>query len=189
MSKDITLKKIDAALSFADKMQQGLQSLREQKKALKAQEGVVLLLDVSGSMAERVGEKRKIDHLREAVKPYTSLRMVSFSGRTWEMCIPEPQSNTDLAGAFSYLKASQPKEVILVSDGLPDSPEAGLAEAKALGCPVNVIYIGQGGDTGEAFMRRLAAETGGREITVNEEAPNFGLQLESKVRLMLPQIS
>jgi predicted metal-dependent peptidase len=188
MSKSLVFTGKGSSLSLAQKMRQGLATIREEKALAKAAEGIILLLDVSGSMSEHVGEKRKIDHLREAVQDYVSLRKVSFSYGVTEGSIPNPSGSTNLAGAFEYLLASRPKEIILISDGLPDSQESALAAAKSLACPVNVIYIGPGGDEGEAFMKRLAAETGGKQATADTRLyrQNFGRQLTNSVRLMLP---
>jgi len=176
-----------SSLSLAKKMRQGLANIREEKAIAKATEGIVLLLDVSGSMSEPVGGKRKIDHLREAVNAYPNLKKVSFSEHIYDGSIPEPQTTTDMAGGFHYLQSLQPKEVILISDGLPNDPQTAINKAKVLGCPVNIIYIGPGGDEGEAFMKRLAAETGGQQVTADTRLyQDFGRQLSTSVRLMLP---
>jgi|GEM_PF-5633729 len=179
----------ESALSLTKKMRKGLATIREEKQLAQAQENVVMLLDVSGSMGEYVEDKRKIDHLREAVRGYPSLRKVSFSSGIFDRSIPEPNGGTDMGRGFAYLRTAvgNIREVILISDGLPDDPEEALAEAKALRCPVNVIYIGPGGDVGEAFMQRLAAETGGRQVTVKTEEEDFSRVLQDSVRLMLPK--
>lgn len=179
------IKPIGSRLTLADQMRKGIAEIRREKRAIKAREGIVLLLDVSGSMAELVEGKRKIDHLREALRQFADVKKVSFSGRIWENEVPEPQSNTDMAMGFRHLQSSLPRSVILVSDGLPDNPEGAIYEAKLLNVPINVLYIGTGGDRGEAFMKRLARETGGREVTVETAVPDFTSQLESGIGELL----
>lgn len=174
-----------SGLTLAEKMRKGIAQIREEKRAIKVREGIMLLLDVSGSMAEMVESKRKIDHLRNALGNFPDMRRVSFSQRVWENEVPDPQQNTDMVAGFRHLQTLSPKTVILVSDGLPDEPEMAIQEAKYLGVPVNVLYIGVGGDAGEAFMKRLAQETGGREVTVETAEPDFRSQLESGIGELL----
>jgi len=187
MSKSLVFTGKGASLSLPGQMRQGLATIREEKALAKATESIVLLLDVSGSMSEYVGEKRKIDHLREAVRDYASLRKVSFSSDVAEGSIPNPNGGTNMADAFEHLLSSHPKEVVLISDGLPDSQEGALSAARSLACPINVIYIGPGGDEGEAFMERLAAETSGKQVTADTRLyEDFSRKLTNSVRLMLP---
>lgn len=174
-----------SSLDLTEAMRRGIAEIRREKQIVKAREGVKLLLDVSGSMAELVDGKRKIDHLREAVSKFPDMARVSFSDRVWENEVPEPQANTNMAAGFRHLQLSGPRAVILISDGLPDDPVAALGEAKRLAVPVNILYIGATGGAGEAFMKQLARETGGREVTIEVSTPDFSLQLEGGIGELL----
>jgi len=188
MSKNLIFTGKKDGLTLAQKMREGLATIKKEKDHIKHVAKIVLLLDVSGSMSEHVGEKRKIDHLREAVQNYTALRKVSFSGDIYENSIPDPKTNTDLAYAFEYLLSSNPLEIILISDGLPDSEIDAINTAKLLNCPVNIIYVGPGSDKGETFMKRLAFETQGKQVTVDttKELLSVSNVLTDNIRLMLP---
>lgn len=179
----------EKALTLSDKIRVGLKEMKLEKAEIVAKQGVVFLLDISGSMQERVEGKRKIDHLRDVMQAYRDTRQVCFSHHVWETNkIPEPQSNTDMAQGFSYLQtlAPHPNLVVLVSDGEPDNPSDAEAQALALHIPVNIIFIGMKGSYGEVFMLRLAQLTGGKVHTVQPTAPNFGKQLTVTVAGMLP---
>lgn len=140
----------------------------------------ILLLDVSGSMHQCVNGKRKIDILRETVTNFTGVRMFAFSTYTEEIkYIPEPQEDTDLTNAFIHLKPIINKDtnLVLVSDGEPNNNESSLKEGESLGIPVNVVFIGNMGSSGEEFMKKLARLTNGREITVE----TFNMAFQQKL--------
>lgn len=169
-------------------MRRGLAEIKQEKSIMKEKEGIVFLLDVSGSMSDIVDGKPKIAHLREVMQDHQSNRKISFSGHVWENQIPEPQSNTDMALGFRHLQTVMPKPtvIVLISDGLPDSPEAAIQEALVLHIPVNIIYIGEKGDEGEAFMKKLASLTGGREFTAEPAKQQFAQQLRAGIAGLLP---
>jgi len=171
-----------------------IEKLRKVKEIRKAQENLVLLLDCSGSMREVVGEKRKIDHLREAILHFPTAKVYGFNSGFFPIeTVPEPNGLTAMRGAFinlaSYLNTNT--NLILISDGLPtDADEEEVIQtAKTLPCPVNVLFIGTEND-GENFMKRLASETGGKEITINPQELDINLNLaltEGIKRLALPK--
>ncbi len=173
------------------KQEQGIQSLSDKIKTelvkMKAQQGAIFLLDVSGSMCEAVDGMPKIAHLRKVMQEYPHSRKISFSGRVWEGLIPEPQSNTDMALGFRRLQTIRPKpvSVVLVSDGLPDDPKSAIEEAIKLRVPVNIVYIGEK-DKGEAFMQSLATATGGKTFTAETHKPQFAKELSQAVAGYLP---
>ncbi len=152
----------------------------------------VLLLDVSGSMQQSVGNRRKIDILRDAVsKVGIGMDIYCFSDRmTKTKYIPEPQGSTNLRDAFRDLKG-QSMQLLLISDGVADDPEDAIAAGILLGCPVNVVYIGSMGDigldVGEQFMRKLAEATGGKWLTLDtmQEAGVFQGKLENGIERLL----
>lgn len=137
----------------------------------------VVLLDVSGSMVMQIKSgKSKIQILNEVVKTqFGAVRKFAFSNKCFECFgILEAYGSTNLSNAFRFL----PKEnldLCLLSDGYPTDDENECIEvAKSLGYPVNVMYIGDSGDSGEQFMIKLAKATGGKIMTINS------LNLDSK---------
>ncbi|KAI93540.1 hypothetical protein T281_16040 [Rhodomicrobium udaipurense JA643] len=120
---------------------------------------VVILADVSGSMAESAGVRRRIEVLREALTPLPAgARLVAFSATAREVSeVPEPEGGTALHAALEYAARYSPSKTIVVSDGQPDDKTAALEAARRLTGIVDVIYCGPDSDR-EAieFMRSLA---------------------------------
>jgi Mg-chelatase subunit ChlD len=150
----------------------------------------MLLLDISGSMGASVNGERKIDTLRNAVKDMHNARMFAFSERCSEVQygIPEPETSTDLAHAFRYLKkwiTTKDANLLLVSDGIPDDKEDALYEAKTLNIPINVLFIGTEGSDGEEFMQTLAKITGGKQVTADTAFSDFKQQLSNGINQLL----
>lgn len=154
--------------TLTSQLKKGLQTLKQEKKQIQRFSKTLSLLDVSGSMGETVGNERKIDSLRKAIASLpSSARKYVFSSNCFPVeIIPEPQSNTNLAGAFETISSETMNRVILVSDGMPDNPESAISFAKRLQIPVDVLFIGEGESSGEKFMRELSHTTGGKEITI-----------------------
>lgn len=50
--------------------------------------------------------------------------------------------------------------------------------------PINIIFIGIKGSTGD-FMKRLAQMTGGKNITLSEKTKDFSSQLINMTKQML----
>lgn len=175
--------------SLTERLRSDLTTLRQQKQVVKAMRETWLLLDVSGSMGQVVDGKMKLEHLKEAVSDFPTAQILSFSHTVWEGTIPtHPQSNTDMTLGFQTVARKNPKRIILISDGLPDDPTSALESARALSCPVDVIYIGHGGDEGEAFMKLLASQTGGTQVTADTAMPEFQKALTDNIRrLALPK--
>jgi Mg-chelatase subunit ChlD len=135
-------------------------------------------LDVSGSMDNKIGEKRKIDHLRDVMSAYPDANILCFSSnvnRATGKSIPEPNGSTDLAKAFRYINenaknitaiSERPERIILVSDGEPDDEYDALEQSKVLSIPVDIIFIGKKDSKGYKFMQKLASTTGGQEFQV-----------------------
>lgn len=146
-----------------------------------------MLLDVSGSMIGQVGNKRKIDMLRSAVSNYKGVHQYIFSDRVTEtQYIPEPHGSTELHSAFRYIAKANPLKLLLVSDGLPDDPDASIDAGKALKISIDVLYIGTPGDEGEQFMKQLAEVTGGKFMTVDTmEINDFQKNLTEGIKFML----
>ncbi len=148
----------------------------------------VVLLDISGSMCLVVDTRRKVDILREVMKKIGSgFETWCFSTNCVKTAyIPEPDGSTDLEKAFLAVGKGM-SSLLLVSDGLPDEPISALQRAREIVCAVDVIYIGKPGDEGEAFMRCLAEETGGKYMTVDTMSTSneFQEKLQQGVEKML----
>lgn len=171
-----------------------LDRLRKAKEIRSAMRSLVLLLDCSGSMDEVVGDKRKIDHLRDAVLHFPEAKLYGFSDDFFEIHegVPEPMSLTAMRHAFRQIAShvDSNTRLILISDGLPTdgSDEDVIAQAKLLPCPVNVLYIGDD-EKGERFMKELARATGGQEITLSPQELRIDLGMaltEGIQKLALP---
>lgn len=133
----------------------------------------LFVLDTSGSMDDEVDDKRKIDHLRNTMKNYTSARKICFSDKIYtDNKIPEPSGSTDLARALRYISKmpDMPKRIVLVSDGEPNSECEALDAATSLELPIDIIFIGDerrnGKNKGWLFMEKLAEITGGENFIV-----------------------
>lgn len=140
---------------------------RRQENATTA---VVILADVSASMAEVVGAQRKIEILRDALSrvwPQSSARLIAFSSIPQFLAspaeIPEPSGSTALHFAIQAAQAFRPGQTIVISDGQPDDEQASLDAADNLTGQIDVIYCGPEGNTQAiAFLMRLARRTGGQ---------------------------
>lgn len=186
MKKDLTLTG-KGAVSLSQRMRNGLTEIRAQKSAIEQAADTVFVLDVSGSMNELVDDKTKIHHLREVMADYPAAEKTIFSTTVGTGSLPNRAGgSTAMHKAFKHLQMGRRfKKIVLISDGIPDAPDEALREAKALGQPINIIYIGPGGDEGEAFMKRLAAETGGQQATANTHKQEFSQQLTAQTKLLL----
>ncbi|RNK52987.1 VWA domain-containing protein [Xanthomonas vasicola] len=141
---------------------------------------VVILADVSASMDSVAADgRRKIDLLRQAVAAARgTARLIAFSQRAREVeQIPEPESNTDLAGGLAAVRELDPGTTLLISDGEPDNEAAALAQARMFRGAIDVLYIGpEGNSRAIDFLRRLAAAAGGH-VTINDIAAPTGARL------------
>jgi hypothetical protein len=170
-----------------------LRELKETKKYIEEENDCVLLLDVSGSMADYAGEKTKIQQLSEVVNSgdFKKLKKIIFSGFVREVQFVDLRTygSTDLASGVRYLSVFPGlKKVILVSDGCPDDEYSALNEGRILasrGVKVDIIYLGPGGDQGEAFMKQLAALTGGQATTIKTSNLLIAEDIKREMKLLL----
>jgi hypothetical protein len=123
----------------------------------------VILCDVSGSMDERAGARRRIDHLREALDQVVQPNhiLVTFSSAAQRIGspadLPSPSGGTALESALAEAARHDPRATLVISDGEPTNPEAALRMAEALPGTIDVIYCGDEGNRDAVeFMRRLA---------------------------------
>lgn len=142
---------------------------------LGASEEVMLLLDTSGSMGSPINinePKTRIEGLREAVveiKQSGSCPMIAFGGPyggevRFVDDVPNPSGGTPMAEAINLAKTYGATRVVIISDGAPDHRPTTLEAARNFGGRIDVVFIGSVGDyeQGEAFMKELAALSGGK---------------------------
>jgi len=187
MKKDLVFKK-ESMLSLSDSLKKGLADIKKEKRRIEAQSSLTLLLDCSGSMSEYVKGKSKFDALMEAIQDYPRASYISFSESACLGIETFPAGETNMAEAFrlcTTLPRSKRQTIIVISDGLPNSESQAIEEALKLATPVNIIYIGPGGDKGEEFMKKLAEITGGRQTTVNTKDTSLLLEKEIKKEIKL----
>ncbi|MBB2199778.1 VWA domain-containing protein [Gluconacetobacter sp. 1c LMG 22058] len=124
----------------------------------------VILADVSSSMADYAGARRKCDILEDAIAPAVrdGAHVVAFGSYAKDLPaggrLPPPAGSTALHLALRHVEAMRPRRLVVVSDGRPDDDKAALRAADQLGfVRIDVIYCGPDND-GEAlrFMQRLA---------------------------------
>jgi uncharacterized protein with von Willebrand factor type A (vWA) domain len=126
----------------------------------------VILADVSSSMAERAGSRRKIDVLADALATAPDqATLVAFSSHVTPVrsakMLPAPSGGTALHLALDHAHALEATHVLVISDGHPDDPSAALTVADRLDARIDVVYCGPDNDaSGMAFMSRLARNGG-----------------------------
>lgn len=146
------------------------------KKSTVFEGKIVFLLDCSGSMGSRMytGQTR-IAGLRDAVKEVQKAQdglripMIQF-GAGWDevgecLEIPDPEGGTPLHKAIDLAKTKEYGRAICISDGMPDSQTSAIEAAKRFGGRIDVIFTGNTGEPGEAFLKHLAELTGGEMFT------------------------
>ena len=122
---------------------------------------LLVLADVSASMAEMATGRRKIDALSDALKS-VSVPILLFSSYVKRhdprQPLPSPVGGTALHLALEEARDLQATDVLVISDGHPDDPRAALAVADRMaGVRIDIVYCGPETDEqGLEFMRRLA---------------------------------
>jgi uncharacterized protein with von Willebrand factor type A (vWA) domain len=76
-------------------------------------------------------------------------------------------SLTNLAKALKFAKMADVKNIrfVVISDGEPDSETDALMVARTYKNRIDTIYVGPDGGEGQDFLRRLAAQSHGKNIT------------------------
>lgn len=161
---------------------------RFQRRLAAAGSGVVVLADVSASMGDSVGSRRRIDVLREALAGAPPARLIAFASEPVEVDgpahLPSPAGSTALHLALDLAATLRPVRTLVVSDGEPDSEELALAAAEHVPGTIDVVYCGpEENQRARDFLARLARAGAGsyvcRDIT---RAPE---QLGPAVRALL----
>lgn len=136
---------------------------------------VIVLIDQSGSMSARdaPGGRSRYDaaeaelmHLQR--QHPGQVAVISFSDDV-KFCpggVPGRDGGmTNMAGALDFAHvADGASQIVLISDGQPNSEGATLTAARRYRHPIHTIYIGPEDGDGRRFLARLAAETGGRVL-------------------------
>lgn len=165
--------------------QAATRSLKDRIHSLKARLKNNLLIDISGSMADEDGEGNSKHSIMQGIvsRLPEGIRKFAFNSNCRELdsVIPEPAGGTNMAGAFSYVKSQGIKEVILITDGQPDSPRDALAEA--IGLTINIVYIGPKPEP--QFLKDLARQANGTFVDIDMLEAGSANQLENKIQLLL----
>lgn len=145
----------------------------QQRRQQAATDQIVILADVSGSMSESAGAKRKVDLLQEAlnqvIPTLPGATLIAFNSMPAEVApaqpLPPPSGGTALHRALDYAAQSKPKLTLIISDGQPDDKRAALTAADKLSGRIEVIYVGPDGDFDAInFLRQLAGMSGGSVV-------------------------
>ena len=163
-----------------------------------AGQGVVILADVSSSMAEKAGGRSKSEILREALDSVwgelPGPTLIGFGSTASTVTrpdrLPAPNGGTAMHLALDAAATHRPAKTLVISDGQPDSEEAALAAAERLGGVIDVIYCGPDSDqTAIDFMRRLARLGCGRVVirdVVRDSRPGLAAPVRSMLGLPTP---
>jgi hypothetical protein len=156
------------------KLERSLQAKSLDALMAVAGEDAFLVMDHSGSMKEKLRNgKRRIDALGEVVADIKSggcdPQMVAFAGNYWDggncFMVAEPQAEcgggTPMGEAIEFAKANGATRIVMISDGVPCDREHAMRAAMDFGGRIDVVFVGNPGESGSAFLNKLAAATGG----------------------------
>ena len=146
MSDEITkrnVEKVQSILSSKSHEKRAETGLLSKVKALSSDK--CLLIDVSGSMLDRVNnEQTKFSIMQNILNDIQGYRRFAFDDFCREIkqdeLLPRTMGGTRMHLAFEEIKKNNLKHIILVTDGIPDNEELALDAAKGLN--IDVIYIG-----------------------------------------------
>jgi uncharacterized protein with von Willebrand factor type A (vWA) domain len=164
-----------------------------------------VLIDSSGSMAGPYpGKHSRHDAADDAMNAL-------WEKNSWELCnlmvwsfsssveavicdiydkpvIPRLCDGTDFAGALSAALAKEKlTRIILTSDGEDQYPTNQVSQCQRRGIPVDTIFIGSPGGTGETCLRMISEATGGQFCTAEnaEQLTQAFEALETSERLQI----
>lgn len=147
---------------------------------VRQESNIVLLLDCSGSMGSVMANgKSRIQGLRETVQSIQSekqMKMIQFGSGfepSYVETIPDDDGGTPLTQAIILAKNTGVGRAIVISDGVPDSQQTALEAARSFGGRIDVVFVGDAGEPGEIFLKRLAEATGGESFTGDLSEPKM----------------
>lgn len=144
----------------------------------------IILLDFSGSMSRAFDGKDLYQHLIDAVRgyehEYIMIRFESTAKIIENLDDEKPDGFTDLTRALELARSKGAAEFIVVSDGLPDSPEKSLKYALDNRMKISTIFMGDN-VRGKIYMQQLASMTGGKSDDI-KLLKGFGGMLKRTVK-------
>lgn len=183
MTNEIIKRKANEILTKADHKKTETSSLLDLFKRKDSKN--ILLIDVSLSMNDEVGEKSKFEIMQDILSnDLSGYRTFFFSTYCQEVKfnrLPKPYGSTNMAMAFHVVKQENPESIILITDGCPDSEALALEASKGL--KINIIYIGP--DPVPDFLKKLAELREGNFDAINMLQRGSQLLLKSKIKGLL----
>ena len=175
------VEKVQSILSSKSHEKRAETGLLSKVKALSSDK--CLLIDVSGSMLDRVNnEQTKFSIMQNILNDIQGYRRFAFDDSCREIkqdeLLPRTMGGTRMHLAFEEIKKSNLKHIILVTDGIPDSEELALRDAKGL--IIDVIYIGP--QPVPYFLRKLTSLNNGTFADVNLLKDGAIKVLENKIK-------
>lgn len=151
-----------------------------------------LLIDVSGSMEDHVyeeGKDRRESTTKRAILEDLLTKLpegitkfaFSYSVKEFTGTLPFEGAGTRMDNAFRVMKDKGKRELVLITDGMPDNAESALEESKGL--KIDIIYIGP--QPQPDFLSKLAGMTGGTFTNINLIKAGATKELENKIQLLL----
>lgn len=145
----------------------------------------IILVDVSGSMGGTPYEQACAELKKLQADLPGKVAVIAFADRPEFAPSGRPRyigSGTDLARALGFVHVADGCGIrfIVISDGYPNDADAALKQARKFQSRIDTIFVGTPGDAGEAFLKQLAAASGGQH-SVNK-IPELARCIE---RLML----
>jgi len=161
-------------------------TLHDKIERMNKYKNTTLLCDVSGSMSAEIESedknspvKRAVDLVNEVLINFKGANIYEFSTHTYKVRkLSEPNGRTNMACAFETIKSAGIKEIILLTDGMPDSQTTALDSAKGL--IINIIYIGP--QPIPEFLKMLAQVTNAKFTNVELIQQDAELLLENKIK-------
>ncbi len=155
---------------------------------------ILVLIDQSGSMSDTdaPGGRSRYDaaedelaRLQQQHPGQVGVVEFSYSIRFCPGGRPSREGlGTDMTGVLNFARVADGVcQIVLISDGLPNTPEAALQAARRYHHPIHTIYIGPENDFegGRQFLWQLAHSTGGRAL----QSDSPGLLTDNVEQLLL----
>lgn len=194
MSNNKLANPLQQLLSTAAKLPSSTGEVAKFQQRLNPSTGsVVILCDISSSMNEIVGSRRKVDMLIDALRQSTITaqpHLIAFNSIAFPIdsldLLDKVGGSTALHLALKLACNYRPSKTIVISDGRPDNEIAALAAADNLPGIIEVIYCGSEDDADAInFMMRLAARGGGSYIHTGWSQVSNKSALSSTLRTLL----